>query len=66
MLLLGYAAMTAMAFISPLAPRLFWTVIMPAIPLLVVLLGFHGWSGRPCTPGRADRGGQRSSFTWAS
>jgi hypothetical protein len=42
-LLVGYAAMIVAALTSPLAPRVFWTVLMPAIPLSILLMGFHRW-----------------------
>lgn len=42
-LLLGYLAITATSFAATWAPRVFWTMIMPAVPLLVVLLGFYRW-----------------------
>lgn len=42
-LLLGYLGVTAAAFVAPITPRVFWTMVMPAVPLGFVLVGFHPW-----------------------
>ncbi|MEZ4247789.1 MAG: hypothetical protein R3B99_06080 [Polyangiales bacterium] len=41
--LLGYLGVIAAAFVAPITPRVFWTVIMPLVPLGFVLAGFHVW-----------------------
>ena len=43
MLLSGYVALCALAFVEPRTPRVFWTMLMPAIPLAVIVIGFAGW-----------------------
>jgi hypothetical protein len=42
-MLIGYAGITVASLSAAWAPRVFWTMIMPAVPLVLVLLGFHGW-----------------------
>lgn len=42
-LLLGYLGVIAVAFVAPITPRIFWTVVMPIVPLGFVLAGFHAW-----------------------
>ncbi|MCB9634754.1 MAG: hypothetical protein H6721_21725 [Sandaracinus sp.] len=41
--LLGYLGVIAAAFVAPVTPRVFWTVIMPLVPLAFVVAGFHVW-----------------------
>jgi hypothetical protein len=43
MLVVAYAATAAAALVAPWAPRVFWTVLMPAVPLAVVALGLRRW-----------------------
>jgi len=42
-LLLGYLGVIAAAFVAPITTRVFWTMVMPAVPLGFVLAGFHAW-----------------------
>lgn len=42
-LLLGYLGVIAAAFVAPVTPRVFWTIVMPSVPLGFVLVGFHVW-----------------------
>ncbi|MBX3249186.1 MAG: 4Fe-4S binding protein [Myxococcales bacterium] len=39
----GYLALLSVALFVPLAPRVFWTIIMPSVPLFIVVVGFHSW-----------------------
>lgn len=38
-----YLALVAFALLSPLAPRVFWTMAMPILPLGIVLFGVYRW-----------------------
>jgi hypothetical protein len=38
-----YLAAAAIAPLAVWAPRVFWTMLMPIVPLAVVVLGFHWW-----------------------
>ena len=38
-----YGALVAFALLSPVAPRVFWTMAMPVLPLAIVLLGVYRW-----------------------
>ena len=38
-----YVALVAFALLSPLAPRVFWTMAMPVLPLGIVLFGVYRW-----------------------
>ncbi len=40
-----YVALVAFALFSPLAPRVFWTMAMPVLPLAIVLFGVYRWRG---------------------
>ncbi|MEM9068217.1 MAG: hypothetical protein AAGE52_06910 [Myxococcota bacterium] len=42
-LLVGFVLMLGVGVILPWTPRVFWTVIMPLVPIGFVLLGFHAW-----------------------
>jgi hypothetical protein len=39
----GYSLVVALALVEPSVPRIFWTVIMPLVPLVVVMGGFATW-----------------------
>jgi CRP-like cAMP-binding protein/NAD-dependent dihydropyrimidine dehydrogenase PreA subunit len=43
LLVAGYLAFVVASFASPLAPRVFWTMLLPLLVLFVVLAGFHPW-----------------------
>lgn len=43
MLVVGYGAAIVLSIVSPLGPRVFWTILMPLVPLGFVLAGFHVW-----------------------
>jgi polyferredoxin len=36
-----YLALAVVAFAAPWMPRVFWTMVMPVVPMAVVLIGFH-------------------------
>jgi len=38
-----YVALVLFALLSPLAPRVFWTMAMPVLPLGIVLFGVYRW-----------------------
>lgn len=42
-LVAGYVGLTAAMFFWPLAPRVFWTIGLPLLPILIVLAGFYPW-----------------------
>jgi hypothetical protein len=70
LMLIGYTGIAAASFSAAWAPRVFWTMIMPAVPLVLVLLGFHGWR-EICPIARmgelgARRGAQRRVPRWLS
>ena len=39
----GYVGFVVLGLVSGLQPRLFWTVLLPLLPVGVVLMGFHTW-----------------------
>jgi hypothetical protein len=69
-LVVGYVGFVALGFVSAVQPRLFWTVLLPLIPVAVVLMGFHVW--RKICPlaffgelgRRLNRGPQRKVPAW--
>jgi hypothetical protein len=42
-LTLGYAGVVVAGFTQSWMPRLFWTVLLPILPLAIVLMGFPNW-----------------------
>ena len=42
-LALGYMAIVAAGFLAPWQPRFFWTMLLPMVPILIVLIGFSNW-----------------------
>ena len=42
-LVVGYAAFVVFGLTSDLQPRLFWTVLLPLLPISIVLMGFANW-----------------------
>jgi hypothetical protein len=69
-LVVGYAAFVGLGLVSAATPRVFWTILLPLLPLSVVVMGFHPW--RQICPlawfgevGRAlNRGPQRRAPAW--
>jgi len=43
LLVAGYLAFIAGGFLSPWQPRVFWTVLLPLVPLAIVVMGFPLW-----------------------
>lgn len=39
----GYVGIIAFGMVSPLQPRVFWTMLLPLLPLAIVLMGFSSW-----------------------
>ena len=39
----GYVAIAALGFLVPWQPRVFWTMLLPLLPLAIVLMGFPTW-----------------------
>jgi len=39
----GYLAFVAAGFLVPWQPRIFWTVLLPLLVMLIVLAGFYPW-----------------------
>ncbi len=42
-LALGYVGFVIAGFLTPLQPRVFWTMLLPIVPLAIVLMGFSNW-----------------------
>jgi CRP-like cAMP-binding protein len=70
LLVAGYVGFVALGFVSSLQPRLFWTVLLPLVPMGIVLTGFHLWR-RICPLAffgdlgrRLNRGPQRKVPAW--
>jgi hypothetical protein len=42
-LVAGYVAVVALGLTSDLQPRVFWTMLLPLLPVGIVLMGFHAW-----------------------
>ncbi|HSD29861.1 MAG TPA: cyclic nucleotide-binding domain-containing protein [Vicinamibacteria bacterium] len=42
-LVAGYLAVVGFGLVSDSQPRVFWTVLLPLLPVGIVLMGFHGW-----------------------
>ena len=42
-LVAGYLAVIVAGLTTPLAPRVFWTMLLPLLPLSIVLMGFPNW-----------------------
>lgn len=59
LLILGYGGLIAIALAGwSWAPRVFWTVVMPMVPIGFVLAGFHAWR-RACPIAAAGELGAR-------
>jgi Cyclic nucleotide-binding domain len=39
----GYLAMALLGLVWPWQPRVFWTMLLPLLPLAIVLMGFSSW-----------------------
>jgi CRP-like cAMP-binding protein len=42
-LVAGYAGVVALGLLSERQPRVFWTMLLPLLPVGIVLIGFHTW-----------------------
>lgn len=42
-LVLGYLGLVALGFTWPGMPRVFWTMLLPLLPIAIVLMGFANW-----------------------
>jgi hypothetical protein len=54
----GYLGFIALGFVSPEQPRIFWTMLLPLLPLGIVLMGFPAWR-RLCPLAFFGEGGRR-------
>ncbi|HXV63754.1 MAG TPA: cyclic nucleotide-binding domain-containing protein [Vicinamibacteria bacterium] len=43
MLVLGYVGLVVAGFLYDWQPRLFWTMLLPLLPMSIVLMGFSNW-----------------------
>jgi hypothetical protein len=43
LLVLVYLALVAMGIWGPSQPRVFWTMLLPLLPITIVLIGFGNW-----------------------
>src|SRR3972149_9734050 len=66
-LVAGYLGFVGLGLVSDTQPRIFWTMLLPLLPVGVVLMGFHVWRnicplaffgqiGRRLNRGRQRRG----------
>lgn len=39
----GYVAITALGFVVSWQPQVFWTILLPLLPIAIVLMGFGTW-----------------------
>jgi hypothetical protein len=69
-LVAGYVGVVALGFTTEVQPRIFWTVVLPLLPLSIVLMGFANWR-RVCPLAffgeigkRLNRGAQRRVPQW--
>src|SRR3990172_194310 len=69
-LVAGYLGFVGLGLVSDTQPRIFWTMLLPLLPVGVVLMGFHVWRnicplaflgqlGRRLNRGRQRRGAPR-------
>jgi CRP-like cAMP-binding protein len=42
-LVAGYAAFAGLGLVSDAQPRVFWTMLLPLLPVGIVLMGFYAW-----------------------
>lgn len=42
-LVVGYLGLVGLGLVSDTQPRLFWTILLPLLPVGIVLAGFHVW-----------------------
>jgi hypothetical protein len=42
-LVAGYLGLVGLGLVSDAQPRLFWTMLLPLLPVGIVLMGFHAW-----------------------
>lgn len=69
-LVAGYAGVVLLGLVSDVQPRVFWTMLLPLLPVGIVLAGFHVW--RSVCPlaffgqigRRLNRGPQRRVPAW--
>jgi hypothetical protein len=69
-LVAGYLGVVGLGLLSDAQPRIFWTMLLPLLPVGIVLMGFHAW--RSICPlayfaqlgRRLDRGPQRRVAPW--
>lgn len=43
MLVVGYVAAVVLGLMTDLLPRVFWTMLLPLLPMSIVLMGFPNW-----------------------
>ena len=43
MFVLGYLGLIALGLTTQLQPRIFWTMLLPLVPVAIVLMGFPNW-----------------------
>lgn len=69
-LVVGYLGFVVLGLVSDVQPRVFWTMLLPLVPVGVVLMGYHAW--RSICPlawfghlgRRLNRGPQRRVPPW--
>src|SRR5436190_5375469 len=42
-LVVGYVGVVILCWTTPWGPRVFWTMVLPLLPIGIVLMGFHTW-----------------------
>ncbi len=69
-LVAGYAGLVVLGFVSAVQPRIFWTMLLPLLPMSIVLMGYGRWR-RICPLAffgdigrRFNRGKQRRVPRW--
>jgi hypothetical protein len=70
LLLVGYLGIVGLGLVSDVQPRVFWTMVLPLLPLGIVLMGYYTWR-RICPLAlfgemgrRLNRGRQRRVPAW--
>ena len=70
LLVAGYLGFVGLGLVSDVQPRIFWTMLLPLVPVGIVVMGFHAWR-RICPLAffgelgrRLNRGPQRRVPPW--